>query len=363
MKLLDSKNFIRGIWLLLILLIIFVGEKVSFIFHPFVIFIKIFFLPLSFAIVFYYIFVPAINWMERKNIKRVWGTSIFFIAIISLIVISMLFLGSSFQKQFYKLAEYLSNLTFYFQQAYKNVIEHPLFARFQDSGFIAMETLSEYFTVIMDALLSRINADFSSLISLVSNTLISIVLFPVFLFYLLVDVRELNKKVVSFIPPRYKVKGDKIITEIDTGLNAFIKGRLLVCLFVGVLTYAGYLIVGIEAPLVLATIMFFANFIPYLGPILGSIPALAISLIASFSMFVRVLIVIVVVQQIESVFISPQVMNKKLMIHPVLVMVLIILGGHFAGILGVLFAVPFYLIIRVLAINLLPDKYGDKIKG
>lgn len=361
MKFLESKHFIRAIWVLMILLIVYIGEKVSFVFYPFIVFFKIFFLPASFAIVFYYICVPLINWMEKKGIKRLWGTGIFFASLISAMVISLLLLGASFQEQLVKLIEYIPDLTFYFKETFQSLIEHPLFARFQDSNFGAVDKITEYFSVAMDIVFSRLDEDISSLISFVSNKLIGLVLFPVFLFYLLVDVAELNKKVVGFIPSKFKEKGEKIITEIDSGLNAFIKGRVLVCLFLAILSLIGYTIIGVEAPLVLSTIVFFTNFIPYLGPILGALPALVIALIGSFSMFIKVLILVIVIQQIEGIFVSPQVMSKKLSIHPVVVIVTVILGGHFAGILGVLFAVPFYLIIRVLAINLLPNSISEKI--
>ncbi len=357
MSLFDSKHFIRAVWLLMILLIVFIGEKVSFVFYPLVVFFQIVFLPLSFAVVFYYIFVPAINWMEKKKIKRVWGTAGFFILIILLLVLSLLLLGSSFEDQIVKLTNYIPDLTNYLQDSFERMKDSPLFERFQDSDFVAVEKLSEYLSIAVDAFLNRIGDDVSSLVSFVSNTIVGIILFPIFLFYLLVDVRELNKKVVSFIPEKYKEKGNKIITEIDAGLNAFIKGRVLVCLFLAIISFIGYTIIGLEAPLVLATIVFFTNFIPYLGPLLGALPALVIALISSFSMFIKVLILVIAVQQIEGIFISPQVMSKKLSIHPVVVIVAVILGGHFAGILGVLFAVPFYLIVRVLAVNLLPDKW------
>lgn len=363
MNLLESKHFIRAIWLLTILLIVLVGQKVSFVFYPFVVFFQIVFLPLSFAMIFYYIFVPVVNWLEKKKIKRIYGTAAFFVVIILLLILSLLLLGSSFEKQLVKLTEYIPSLTDYLEETFEKMKESPLFARFQDSDFVAVEKLSEYFSIAVDAFLNRIGDDVSSLVSFVSSTVMGIILFPVFLFYLLVDVKELNKKVISFIPEKYRKKSEKIITEIDSGLNAFIKGRVLVCLFLAIISFIGYTIIGVEAPLVLATIVFFTNFIPYLGPILGALPALVIALISSFSMFLKVLILVIVVQQVEGIFISPQVMSKKLSIHPVVVIVTVILGGHFAGILGVLFAVPFYLIMRVLAVNLLPGKYGDKIKN
>ena len=362
MELFESKHFRRAVWLLLIFLIIYVGEKISFVFYPFIVFFRVFFVPVSFAIVFYYIFVPVIDWLEKKRIKRTWGVILFFLLLVVSVILVLLIFGASFENQLVKLAEYVPSFTDYVKETFQRVREHPIFARFQDSDFVAVERLSEYLSLVFSTFFDTIGSDISRLVSFLSNTIVGFVLLPVFLFYMLIEARDLRKKIVSFLPSGIQEKTNKILFEIDSGLNAFIKGRVIVCFFLAVLSFIGYVVIGLEAPLVLATIVFFTNFIPYLGPVLGAIPALLIGLIMSFSTFIKVLILVVAVQQIEGVFVSPQVMSKKLSIHPVIVIGTVMLGGHFAGILGVLFAVPFYLILRVLAVNLLPEKYGEKIR-
>ena len=123
MSLFDSKHFIRALWLLMILIIVFIGEKVSFVFYPFIVFFQIVFLPLSFAVVFYYIIVPLINWLEKKKVKRVWGTVGFFLSVILILIVSMLLLGSSFADQIVKLTDYLPFLTDYLQESFEKMKE------------------------------------------------------------------------------------------------------------------------------------------------------------------------------------------------------------------------------------------------
>ena len=362
MNLLESKNFIRALWLLVILSIIFMAEKVSFVFYPLGVFFKIFFIPVSFAIVFYYIFIPFVDLLEKRNIKRLWGTVILFVLIVAILVVSVFLLGSTFEKQLARLSGYLPFLTDYLKQTFESLKDHPFFADFQEGDFAAVERITEYLSVLTKTFFDRVGSDFSSFFSFISNTVIGIILLPVFLFYMLIDIKKLYQKVMFIVPEKHKVKTEKMLNEIHLGLNGFIRGRVIVSFLLAVLSYIGYVILGLEAPLVLAVIIFFTNFIPYIGPILGAIPALVIALISSFALFIKVLIFVIAAQQIESIFISPQVMSKTLSMHPVIVITTVILGGHFFGILGILFAVPAYIIIKVLTLNLLPEEYSEKIK-
>ncbi len=118
----------------------------------------------------------------KEKIKRVWGTAGFFISIILLLVLSLLLLGSSFEDQIVKLTNYIPDLTNYLQDSFERMRDSPLFERFQDSDFVAVEKLSEYLSIAVDAFLNRIGDDVSSLVSFVSNTIVGIILFRYFFF-------------------------------------------------------------------------------------------------------------------------------------------------------------------------------------
>lgn len=120
----------------------------------------------------------------------------------------------------------------------------------------------------------------------------------------------------------------------DFALSSYIKGQILVSFCVGVLVYIGYLIIGLEYSLILAIITMFTNVIPFLGPFLGTIPAVIVALIDSPGMVVKVLVVTIVAQQIEGNLVSPLVMGKSLNIHPLTIIVLLLVAGSLVGFWG-----------------------------
>lgn len=88
--------------------------------------------------------------------------------------------------------------------------------------------------------------------------------------------------------------------------------------------------------------------IPYFGPVLGTIPALIVGLMVSPWTALKVLIMVVVIQQLESHLVSPMVLGKKLNIHPVTIIVILLTAGSMAGVLGLVLGVPIFAVSKVL---------------
>jgi predicted PurR-regulated permease PerM len=91
------------------------------------------------------------------------------------------------------------------------------------------------------------------------------------------------------------------------------------------------------------------SFIPMFGTIIGVVPALLLGIAVNPFMAVKVLIVAVIVQQIEGNFVSPNVIGKRLDIHPLTVIIIFLGAAALYGFIGMLIAVPFYAVIKVLA--------------
>src|SRR5699024_12118745 len=120
---------------------------------------------------------------------------------------------------------------------------------------------------------------------------------------------------------------------------------------VGILLFIGYLIIGLKYSLTLALFAMLMNVIPFLGPFIAVIPALIVGLFQSPIMVVWVAIVTLIAQQIESNLISPNVMGRVLNLHPLTVITVILAAGSIAGFIGILFAVPFYTIIKTVVVH------------
>lgn len=136
--------------------------------------------------------------------------------------------------------------------------------------------------------------------------------------------------------------------EIDEVLINFIIGNLTVALLVGSCTAFGLAMIGMDFPLLLGIITGITNIIPYFGPVIGGIPAVLLALLKSQKLAFYVIIVIVVVQQLESNFISPKVLGKSVGLHPLIVIFILLAGGELGGIVGMLIAVPLTAVLKII---------------
>jgi len=180
------------------------------------------------------------------------------------------------------------------------------------------------------------------------NILFLIFLIPFLTYYMLKDFQHFEKITLRFIPKKYRNDIIVLFKEIDEALGEYIRGQLIVSLILGGLAYISYLFIGLPYPLLLALVITVTNVIPYLGPILGAIPALIIAFTISWKTLVITLIINFVIQNLEGNWISPQIMSKTLDIHPLTIIFVLLIGEEVLGLVGLIFSVPIYIIIRVI---------------
>lgn len=125
--------------------------------------------------------------------------------------------------------------------------------------------------------------------------------------------------------------------------------------------YIGFLIIGLPYSLLLTVVSFFLNFIPYIGAVLASIPVVIIGFIESPSIAIWSLVVIIIAQQIQDNILTPVIYGKQLDIHPLTTIVLILGGGDFFGILGILLAIPAYMIIKIIVVRIYEMFLAEKV--
>ena len=106
--------------------------------------------------------------------------------------------------------------------------------------------------------------------------------------------------------------------------------------------------IGLEYALVLAIVAMLTNVIPFIGSSIGTAPAVIVALFDSPFMVLAVILGVLVIQQIESNLISPQIMGRQLNVHPVTIIFLLLVASRFAGLLGLLLAVPTYAVGKVI---------------
>ncbi|MBM7633901.1 AI-2E family transporter [Geomicrobium sediminis] len=171
-----------------------------------------------------------------------------------------------------------------------------------------------------------------------------IFLLPFVTFYFLKDLRALEKAVVFITPKRFRETGEKVAKAADHAFGSYIRGQLLVSICVGVLSVIGLWIAGVPYPIVLGILLGVMDLIPYFGPILGAIPVLIIALTVSWQTALFALVAILIIQQIEGNVLSPMIVGKSAHLHPLIILFALLLGYEFAGVIGLLVAVPLFVI-------------------
>jgi len=202
-------------------------------------------------------------------------------------------------------------------------------------------------------LILNISRNLLNLVSKMGSIGTQIVLVPFILFYLLKDDKKFYKAFISIMPKKYSKNIDEAIRKIDEVLSTYISSQLIVSLILGVLMYIGYLIIGLPNALVMAFFAMITNIIPFIGPFLGSLPAVLIAITIDWKMVLKVIVLAVIIQQAEGDIITPKIVGDKLKLHPLAVIFIILISVHLFGIFGAFIGVPLYLILSILvkAIN------------
>jgi putative heme transporter len=145
---------------------------------------------------------------------------------------------------------------------------------------------------------------------------------------------------ISMVPPEYHDSYDSIAAGITNGLAGVVRGQVMICLTNGILTLIGLLIMGVRFPFLLATLAAVFSLIPIFGSIISTIPIVLVALAQSMTLAVFSLLWIIGIHLLEANFLNPKIMGDAAKIHPVIVVFVLVVGEHTAGLMGALFAVP-----------------------
>jgi hypothetical protein len=221
---------------------------------------------------------------------------------------------------------------------------------------------------LKNALLALVNQTIRMLQSSVGGFLsvfgflISLVIIPIYLFYFLIDARYISATWQDYLPlknSRFKTELVSALTEINGYVIAFFRGQLLVSVINGGLTALGLMIVGLDFGILIGLVLCFLGLIPYLGILLCWIPAVIIATVQQGGTWIPpqpgwlfpvvVTGIFVLVQKIDSFYITPKVVQQRVGLHPLTVIVSIFSWSLLiGGLLGAILAVPLTATLKVL---------------
>ncbi len=190
-------------------------------------------------------------------------------------------------------------------------------------------------------------------------TQIWVILAMVFLvFYLVQDLDKAKHNLTLLFPQIYKENVVHFLHTIDEKVGAYVRGTLLKCLFVGLLTWIGLSILDMPFALMLGIMAGAFNIILYIGPFVAAIPAVLLSIMPDTPSVFLIIILYVVVQILDAFLFTPFFLGKATDLSPLTVIIMVLVGAQLMGLLGIILAIPITATLKVLLV----DYYLDRRK-
>src|SRR5947199_1792771 len=188
----------------------------------------------------------------------------------------------------------------------------------------------------------------------VAGFLLSLVLVPIYLFFLLKEKPRIEERWKDYLPLRASPLKDEVaevLSQINSYIVAYFRGQLLVCLVDGILIGTALTLFGLNFAPLIGVMVVVLTMVPYIGIIICWVPAV---LIAAFQWGdwlhpIGVTLIFIVIQNLEGIFYAPRIVGNYVGLHPMTVIVSIFVWGLLiGGVLGPLLAVPLTATIKVL---------------
>jgi predicted PurR-regulated permease PerM len=304
---------------------------------------------------------PIIDFLEKYRIHRGVGVILvyFFIAFILLFI-----LGSMLPALTSQIISLLTKLSQWTIEFFTNLPQHPYFQyipeqyrdfllqsidsiNLQDIAKQIVDNLSTILQQVKDLASGGVKQIGSAvgavggITAFIAENVFNMFLVFMLTFFMVVDQNNLHNFFLSLFPKRHGEYIAQKISAIQKQIGAWLRGQILLSFIMFVLTFLGLLVIGIrEYALTLALVMAVGDFIPYVGPMIFFIFALPVAIGHGFTVVIAFLIFYVLLQFAEGNIIVPIVMKKAVGLSPIVVIIVLLVGFQFLGIIGAIIAVP-----------------------
>ncbi len=316
-----------------------------------------------------YILNPVVEALERLRIRRPVGVVIVFFLLLNLVVLGSVLVSQVVTElgRFANLVptaiDNLTVLSGHVQTWFSGVLTNLpdfLSTRFgvssnqtQLSDQIRQE-LVNFTTQLaqsLNRLLQHIIAGGPSLLlsgaTAVISTTFQVVLIFIASAYFLYDYPRFTANFRRFVPVRWQPLYEDLTDKADRAVGGYLRGQLVITLTLGVLIWIGLTLIGVPLATAISFLAAIFNLVPYLGPIIGVLPAVLLGLTVSPLTSVLAIVVFLVANQLEGHVLSPLILSRSTDLHPVTVLLAIMAGLGLLGLVGALLAVPLVALTKV----------------
>lgn len=307
--------------------------------------------PLIFAGAIVFILNPVVTRLQRRHVPRAAGTAVAYLCVAGILVLGGFLVSPLFSEQADEFSDEWPVLR---QQIYDGVddwsersregnwlVRIPSVNELEDEAANRSQPLSDQLERVREIGLR------------VFHVALAILLGPIIAFYLLVDLPHLRRTAESLIPAQLRAEVVLVGRRLNHAIGGFFRGQLAVAFIVGVMVSVSLLIVRLPFWLLVGMVAGLFNLIPLVGPWIGALPGVMIALTTrDVGTAVVVVVIMAGVQQIDNHFITPNVMQRTVHLHPSAVMLALLAGGTIGGFYGLLLAVPAVAVLRIIISHL-----------
>jgi len=309
---------------------------------------RVIFAPLFLALIVVFVLNPFVSALQRRGIHRLVGAAIGFLAFLAgLIALGLVVFPS--------IADQASGFASEFPDLYDQLAEQVASTgeRFGlDASIWSYDEILNYLNDPdnQDTILSIVFGRIGTLTSGVFEFILVFLLGPVVAFYLLIDLPNVQQRMLDLVPERNRAEFAYVGRRLNTAVGGFLRGQLLVAIIVGVMLSLGYWLIDLPFWLLIGLIGGVLNIVPFLGPWVGGFLGVFVALATTdLTTAFWAAVVAVVVQQIDNNFVSPSVLRATVRLHPAVTLLVLVLAGAVAGFWGIVIAVPLTAALKIIA--------------
>ena len=335
------------------------------------------------SVVLAYLFNPTTTFLERRIVKflpgaRNWAILLTILGVISVFIIVILVILPVLFNQLEEFGNRLPRLVASLQASTEDFLSQPIVINDQvltidGEPLIPLDQLRQWnggedinwaaqlrelnLVEIARGFINSLTGQAATVVGGALNVIINTIFLLTLLFYWLKDGGRFIDRVIDFVPSSYRNDTARLIYELGRVWNAYLRGQLFLSTFIGVVVFTCATILGVPNAPTLGLISGVMEFIPTLGPLIAIIPAILLALgstsatlpfLEGLPFALVVVVVWIMIQNVQAIFVAPRVMGSRLNLHPVVVIIGVIAGASLAGAFGIILAAPTIATLRML---------------
>lgn len=273
---------------------------------------------------------PSVTWLQSKKIPRGLAILIIYLILFAVIGVTVASLIPPLREQLFQIR---SNFPI-------------LFESLAGSTELSTQASSGVVSAVQQSLLGaegtlgRLSGGLFGTVSTVGERALSFLGLLALIYYMTVSENGMERVLSAVVLPKHRAYAIQLFERIQDKIGLWLRAQAFLMIVVGTLTYIGLKLIGVKYALLLAMVAGLTEVIPFIGPIMGAIPAVFVAFNTSITKALLVVALYFFVQWFENNILVPKVMKRAVGLNPVVVIAAILIGAKLGGVLGAIIAVP-----------------------